>query len=53
MFSTVVPRQADNAVETSTFVNMTCGVDSPMNLGQNERYPQSTGPTTTTTLLYL
>ena len=53
MFSTALDTPVDHAVDTRLFVHIACGGESPMKLGTFESYTQSTGPTTTTTLLYL
>jgi hypothetical protein len=52
MFSTAVGSTRQSPVETHQIVHTTCGVESSMNKGGFETYTQSTGPTTTTTLLY-
>ncbi len=53
MFSTASTMSQNDPVDTPVFVHIDCGGDSPMKPGKSETYTQSTGPTTTTTLLYL
>ncbi len=51
MFSTTPDIGLHRYVETRRFVNMGCEWDSPMFSGPLDTYAQSTGTTTTTTLL--
>lgn len=53
MFSTAACPSTKTPEEKSFVVHIGCGVDSSMNTVTIQRYAQSTGPTTTTTLLYL
>ena len=53
MFSTRLHRDVIALVEGGGFVHTTCGGDSPMKTGPKKTYAQSTGTTTTTTLLNL
>ncbi len=50
MLSTLNEVPENHPVETYDVVHIACGGESPMNSGILESYPQSTGPTTTTTL---
>lgn len=52
MISTIAAAARQSPVETLHIVHTTCGLESSMNQGRFETYSQSTGPTTTTTLLY-
>lgn len=52
MFSTTVTTPRVDPVHNVTLVHIACGMDSAMNSGPIETYAQSTGTTTTTTLLY-
>jgi hypothetical protein len=53
MFSTALDTPVDHAVDTPLFIHIACGGESPMKPGRFESYTQSTGPTATTTVLYL
>lgn len=53
MFSTVTEANETRPVQNRLFVHTACGSESSMNMGGFETYTQSTGTTTTTTLLYL
>ena len=53
MFSTVTTVSTTAPEEKSNLVHTACGVESSMNSVAIDSCPQSTGPTTTATLLYL
>jgi hypothetical protein len=53
MFSTVTTVTATGTGEKSYLVHTACGVESSMNSAAIDSCPQSTGPTTTATLLNL
>ena len=53
MFSTTRSPAMGSTVETTRLVHTGCGAESSMILGVFGLYPQSTAPTTTTTLLNL
>lgn len=53
MFSTPQRVSVTSPADKSDFVHIACGTDSSMKPGPIETYSQSTGPTTTTTLLHL
>ena len=53
MFSTGTTGPATGTGEKSHLVHTACGVESSMNSVAIDSYPQSTGPTTTATLLNL
>ena len=53
MLSTVIVVEEIRPVQNCRFVHTACGSESSMNMGPFETYPQSTGTTTTTTLLNL
>lgn len=53
MFSTVTMINESRPVQNPGFVHTACGSESSMNMGEFKTYTQSTGTTTTTTLLNL
>jgi hypothetical protein len=53
MFSTPDRIAHGLVVEITPLTNSACGLKSSAKPGSYDRYTQSTGPTTTTTLLYL